>query len=328
MINCEKCNRVFRDIYNLNRHMTRSKQCSTNKITENTNSVDEKCIQLNPNNTLENPNCISDKKRCDFCLKTFFNSSNKIKHLKICKSKDDPIRKLEIEQSIKPIIPESKTECRYCNKVFSRSGLLNNHVLECEQREKYHKKLIRTSSDLPKSDFSINTQNNNCTIQNQQNNLILNFGKENLNHIETERIIGLLRDIRKEYGDNKVYLMAGNLIDSFDNYIREKPENRNIVIPNQKSIYGNVKTETGWKKMAVDRCLNTAFKSSAKELYKKKESIDSHNEKVFKSETNEQIFSEVQQFAKNGLTNSTNNDDLRQIKSSFKVGKLKEEIDF
>ena len=80
--------------------------------------------------------------------------------------------------------------------------------------------------------------------------------------------------------------------------------------------------------MAVDRCLNTAFKSSAKELYKKKESIDIHNEKVFKSETNEQIFSEVQQFAKNGFANSTNNDDLRQIKSSFKVGKLKEEIDF
>ena len=80
----------------------------------------------------------------------------------------------------------------------------------------------------------------------------MNFGKENLNHIETERIIGLLRDIRKEYGDNKVYLMAGNLIDSFDNYIREKPENRNIVIPNQKSIYGNVKTDNGKRWRLID----------------------------------------------------------------------------
>ena len=122
--------------------------------------------------------------------------------------------------------------------------------------------------------------------------------------------------------------MAGNLVDSFDGYIREIPQNKNIIIPNQKSLYGNVKTDQGWKKVSVDKCLNTAFRNSAKELYSQKESIQNCNEKVFKSETNKQIFSEVKQFADNGLVNSTNGDDLRQIKTSFKVGKLKEFIDF
>ena len=80
--------------------------------------------------------------------------------------------------------------------------------------------------------------------------------------------------------------------------------------------------------MSVDRCLNRAFKSSANELYTRKEEINTHNERVFKSDTNQEIFSEVKQFADNGLVNSTNGDDLRQIKTSFKVGKLKEFIDF
>jgi Na+-translocating ferredoxin:NAD+ oxidoreductase RnfC subunit len=116
--------------------------------------------------------------------------------------------------------------------------------------------------------------------------------------------------------------MAGNFVDSFDNYIRENPENQNIVIPHHKSTFGNIKTETGWKKMSADRCLNRAFKSSANELYNRKEEIDNHNKQVFKSLTNKQIFSEVKQFGVNGL--SGNSDEIRQIKTTFKIDKLKE----
>ena len=124
--------------------------------------------------------------------------------------------------------------------------------------------------------------------------------------------------------------MAGNLVDSFDGYIREIPQNKNIIIPSSRSLYGTIKTDQGWKKISVDKCLNTAFRNSAKELYSQKDSIESCNEKVFKSETNKQIFSEVKQFADNGLMNSTNTSELRQIKTSFKVGKLKDndDIDF
>ena len=152
----------------------------------------------------------------------------------------------------------------------------------------------------------------------------MNFGQENLSHLQTENIINLLREIRKEYGDNQVYLMAGNLVDSFDNYIRENPENQNIVIPSCNSQYGNIKTDKGWEKVSLDKCLNKAFKRSANELYNKKETIQNCNEKVFKSETNKQIFSEVKHFVHNGL--SGNNDDIRQIKSSFKLSKLKDRV--
>ena len=88
------------------------------------------------------------------------------------------------------------------------------------------------------------------------------------------------------------------------------------------NTFGNIKTEAGWKKMSADRCLNRAFKSSANELYNRKEAINNHNELVFKSLTNKQIFSEVKHFGVNGL--SGNSDEIRQIKTTFKIGKLKE----
>ena len=47
---------------------------------------------------------------------------------------------------------------------------------------------------------------------------------------------------------------------------------------------------------------------------------------VFVSENNRSVFNEVKHFADNGLINIVNTDDLRQVKTSFKVSKLKDRI--
>jgi len=323
--------------------MSRKKPCTPNPDLANLHAdlanlhpPQQICTPPQQNCTFEDKNygkikqfCMNDTKTCEFCLKVFCNKQAKKRHIESCKQKNDPTRMLEVEQGIIPIFPDKNNECRFCNKEFCR---INEHLKVCKEKEKYHQILLKD-----KVNVSIQTQNNvtnnvqnqnNVTnnVQNQQNNnnIILNFGQENLNHIQTENIINLLREIRKEYGDNQVYLMAGNLVDSFDNYIRENSQNQNIVIPSCNSQYGNIKTERGWEKVPVDKCLNKAFKHSAKELYKKKESIQNCNEKVFKSETNQQIFSEVKQFANNGLNG--NNEETRQLKSSFKIGKLKDRV--
>lgn len=128
--------------------------------------------------------------------------------------------------------------------------------------------------------------------------------------------------------------MAGNLISSFDNYIRENPENNNLIIPDSKCLYAETKIEDGWEKTSIDRSLNKAFKNSAKELYTRKEEIDSSNNRVFTSGTNKEIFSEVKQFSNKGFNHYHSQDDLRQVKTSFKISKLKNkktndyEIDF
>jgi len=264
-------------------------------------------------------------------MNVFYNKGNMIKHQLICKQKNDPIRLMEIENNIESVLPDIKTECRFCNKNFCRTALLNKHFLDCTSKEEYHKMLIIKDTKrleiVQQSIINNNIINNNITnVHNGDNKLILNFGQENLNHIQMENIIQLLREVRKEFGDNKVYLMAGDLITSFDNYIREIPENNNLLIPDSKCLYAETRIENGWEKQAIDQCLNKAFKSSAKELYKRKEEINETNKLVFESATNDNIFKEVGYFAKSGFDNRPDGNELRQIKSKFKVSKLKNKV--
>ena len=338
MFSCKKCKNVFRDHYNLTSHLSRNKPCvkennvnNIHTICKTQNSVPNQSLPV-PNQSLPVPNqslpvpnqSFSDENNtCKFCLHTFNHIGTKNRHLLICKFKDDPIRLLEIENDIIPELPESNTECRFCNKIYHNTSNLNKHITTCKEREVYKQILIKE-----KTQITINNNcNNNCNnTTNINNKLILNFGQENLNHLQTENIINLLRDIRKEFGNDQVYLMAGNLITSYDNYIRETPENSNLRIPDSKCLYAEVKIENGWEKTSVDRSLNKAFKSSASSLYNKKEEIDTANERVFQSAANNDIFSEVKQFAKKGFEHSYRGEELRKVQTSFKVSKLKNKV--
>ena len=89
---------------------------------------------------LESKKNISTK--CKFCLNIFSNNRYLKIHEKNCKQCDDPIRLLEIEQDICPILPDSKTCCRFCDKDLYRIDNLNRHILICKEREEYHQTLL------------------------------------------------------------------------------------------------------------------------------------------------------------------------------------------
>ena len=74
---------------------------------------------------------------CEFCLCTFKSKWYKGVHEKNCKDKNDPVRLMEIEKGIKPVIPDNKLKCRFCNCVFSRTDCLNKHLKICKDRERY-----------------------------------------------------------------------------------------------------------------------------------------------------------------------------------------------
>jgi hypothetical protein len=131
MVSCEKCSKHFRDNYDLSRHMSRIIPCKVKTI-KNSNLTENKtdCIK-------GKTDCLGDN-FCKYCLNEFSSKKYKNIHETSCKQKDDPIRLLEIEQDINPVLPDSKTCCRYCDKKLSRTALLNKHTLICKERIEYH----------------------------------------------------------------------------------------------------------------------------------------------------------------------------------------------
>jgi hypothetical protein len=346
MTSCTNCGTCFRDKWVLERHMSRIKPCNKVNILPDhppegkINTLDPKINTLDPKiNTLDPKiNTLGPKintLKCEFCLNTFATVWYKKIHQEKCKLKDDPIRLLEIENKKDICLPGSKTECRFCNKEFCRLAVLNNHFKICKEREEYHKQLLKKPTEMQiQNNFNNNntgTMNINTGTINNNNITINNFGQESLDHIQIEKTIDLLRKIRAEYDAEDVYISAGELIISFDNYIREAPENRNVSIPDPKGIYANVKTSEGWEKVSIEKVLNKGFKKSANLLYNKKDSINDHNTRVFESGTNKSIFTEIKDFANKGFKHSKYGDSkTRQVKTSYKISKLKNKniIDF
>jgi hypothetical protein len=277
-----------------------------------------------------------DSKICRFCLNTFSYEWYKNKHEKICKFKDDPVRLLEIENKIGPNIPDTKTECRFCNKDFCRTSNLNKHILHCKDRKDYLNYLnnYQKQTNNITNNVTNNVTNNNVTnnvTNNLTNNLnvIINvLGNEDTTHIDILKIIDKLRDVDKKYGEHQYYLKAGEMVISYDNLLRETPENQNIFIPNLRSTHIEVKTDLGWEKKEIEQVLDTTFKTSAKRLYNTKESIEAVNNNVFKHEKNKNIFNEVKEFAKCGLRHSHSQSygsgDQRKVKRSYKIAKTKD----
>ena len=94
MVFCVNCNKLFRNTYDLNRHLSRTRPCSGNKSQEN-NTHNENNTLEDPNNTLEDPNNTledpnntledpnntleNENNTCKYCLHTFITK----KYLKI-----------------------------------------------------------------------------------------------------------------------------------------------------------------------------------------------------------------------------------------------------
>ena len=351
MIPCEKCGNFFRDLYDLKRHMSRKKPC----VAENVEKVDDtlkKIEKNNPSGRKNNPFSEKitpqgekitprvekitprNKKKCQMFLNTFSSEKYKNDHEKICKHRNET-RELEIEMEIEPDMPACKTECRFCNKNLSRTDKLFKHILKCNERFDYHNRLLKQQEKNKKESQPMCQTINNGTINNgtinngtinNTNNTINIFGSQrSLEHIQVERIIQFLRDLkRKNLTDDQTYEQAGDLIIMMENYIQEDTNNKNFVIPNFKSQIGYIKKENDWEITGVDKPLNIQFKETAGILCEKQNDIETVNEKVFQNNNNVEIFKHVKQFNNKGFSHNMYGDQkLKVIKTNFKITKLK-----
>jgi len=301
---CEKCLKKFRDRWNLSAHKARIRPCERipEKSLEHTNpgKVAEFHV-LEQNSTLGKQNSMfleqnsmlpeqdsmlkNDTVKCQFCFNTFFNKACKQRHEKNCKQQNDT-RLLEIELDIDPVLPKCKTECRFCNKILSRTDTLNNHINICKERIKYNEKLLKQRKETGNQIINGETVNVNCNVNNNNtinnnnntiNQLVLNFGEETMEHIELRDIIKILKEAKDEYREDEFSKIAGEFVCLFDKLLKENPRNKNITIPCLNSMYAKVKYSHGWETMPIDKVVHRLIKNTSKRVLEQRREIEEYD---------------------------------------------------
>ena len=88
-------------------------------------------IQIEPLDTLQ----------CKYCYKFFKRKENINKHYKMCKEKEDKVRKLEMQLNIPFEVMKEKYTCRFCFRSSTTSSHLTKHIKICKKKIKYQEKL-------------------------------------------------------------------------------------------------------------------------------------------------------------------------------------------
>jgi len=301
MIKCEKCKKEFDYNYLLQRHLNKKKSC---EIDNNDIIKKYKIIQNNIQKSI-----IKYERDID-------NINNSIKEL--------------IKQSL-----ESKTICKFCNKIFVNKKNIERHILnscnskkymivgindinnkinklkeeiiELENKEKndnLEKKIKILQNTVDKLVNTEHNSKNNTTINNQtiNNNLTINinsFGKESLDHI-TEA------DFKKYLnGFFKGFL---NLMEKI-HFDVNAPQNHNICLTNMRSKYINVCENNNWvlkeKNEIVDKLINKKY--------------DLLNDKFEEFEENNNLSNKIQDNFKEFQENYNNTEAQKTTKENVKL---------
>ena len=335
MLKCIRCEGVFRDKYNLNRHMSRVKPCKYKNENEPvTNSPLPVTNSPLPVTNSPLPVTNSSKLKCVYCMNIYSTSFYKKKHEEICKHKNET-RMLEIEMKIEPKIPNCNTECRFCNKKLFRTDKLAKHLSICKEREQYHNQLLKQKENVTQIINNNQTINNNqVTNNNQTLNIYFNentipFGSKRLtDHITAEKLVEILRVSYKQYQPDQDYEIAGEILLRMEECLQEVPENRNYHI-DEKSPIWTIKTTGGFKYIDKDKCMHSIVKENAGILCEKKEEINNCNEQVFRNKTMADVLVHEKQFYKKGIQYKPQGEKkINKIKNGLQIANKNAECPF
>ncbi len=339
MNDCTRCGKCFRDQYNLSRHLSRTKPCKPNDIIKNNvilNDISVKSTSPGVKSTKSSEKitlpCVKDTFECvksiwcEFCFQSFSNDRNKKNHN--CKSKDDPIRQLEIELEITPVLPECKTECRFCNKVLSRITILNKH--SCKEREQYHQNLLKQKEKKPVNtvinNFNNITNNNNSVTNNfitNQLNVVLD--KEIISQDDIQCMIKAIEHNIKNFDGNTPdfdQLRMVDLVSRLHRIIDSHPENRSILLGSTQYSACKFRIEDGtYINRPTEEVVDEAFRVRSGQLFKMGESIHEQNPEVLIEKRIKRSWGNLEQFKEKGFKAMDNN--KRQAKTMFKVAMVK-----
>jgi hypothetical protein len=275
---CERCEKVFRNTYDLNRHLSRKTPCVKSMSTREEN-LSPKVIPDSPKVTLCSPKVTLDA--CEYCLHTFSSSFNKTRH--ICKHKEDTVRLLEIALKINIALPTCSTECRFCHKMLSKTATLTKHTLICQSRKDYYQQLLQQKNQQDEFEKlkeemkkqkeeleqlkaqalkqPINYNNcNNCNNNYNILNVTIDYKEPPKNeHIKKETLQRILKEV---YLNNKTRpeIAGGSGVAMYANEICKNPENRNVKLY-EKSAIAKGFIDNCWVEMLKSNVIKEKFLS-------------------------------------------------------------------
>ena len=334
MNECTRCGKCFRDKYNLGRHISRTKPCeekpkvgicaSIKQIRPSELNLPSNIAQINTQE-LNLPSNIAQFTTfsCEFCFQSFHKNSNKTRHLKTCKSKEDPIRQLEIELEIDVVVPENKLECRFCNKVLSRIDTLNRH--NCKDREQYHQNLLKQKETGKGVINNFITNNfNNCVTNNVTNNniqLTVVLNKETITQDDVKSMIKELHNHDKNFIEGSVFfddLRMVDLVSKFHRIINSHLENKNILLGSTQYPACKFLTEDGtYINRPTEEVIDEAFRVRSGQLFNMKQSIHEQDPEVLRKDRIKRSWGNLKEFKEKGFKAINNN--KRRAKTTFKV---------
>jgi len=189
--------------------------------------------------------------------------------------------------------------CKYCNKIFSTSSNKSRHHKTCigrktngqnslikyfsnkfdeiegkqkKEKEKHEKEKSELRSQIEKLLEKVGNNNNNTTNKIETQIVLNNFGKENIEYINSNYINKLIQQ--------GIYAAIPKII-KYLHFNPEHPENRNVKITNKKEawaqIWNNDKWELKNKKLVINNIVNKGYnilddKKKPDELSNKKKS--------------------------------------------------------
>jgi len=158
--------------------------------------------------------------------------------------------------------------CEYCQKSYSKNSNLTRHVKTCSKKELNYKNSMISKLEAEKNDIVIEKEffkkeltkllekgitNNITTINNTQNIIINNHGKENLSYIKPQHYMEFMK---------VAYVGVPRLLQNI-HFHPNHPENHNIKITNKKLPYISIFQNNQWrlkdKRKTIENLIDNGF---------------------------------------------------------------------